>query len=90
MEIVKMQRKVRKETCYKQVPNNNGLNIWLNGAHNMVGFFVVTKELKHHYWGHFGRCTHEEYKAGKLQELTMDFLDWPERLPPEVEALVNA
>lgn len=69
MEIIQRKVKMPKQKLYKQVHNNNGLNIRLFGAQKLVGFFIITKELTNDYWGYMGVCTHEEYKSGALQTL---------------------
>lgn len=57
---------------YKPIANDHGLNIQLFGALELVGFFVITKELKDRCEGYMGVITHEEYKAGALRHITME------------------
>ena len=71
MNIVNRQLKFAKKKLYRDIPNDNGLQIKLYGCSTYVGFVVVTKELKNDVWGYLGRCTHEEFKNGALQQLSV-------------------
>lgn len=70
MKIIKRKVKMDNRQLYKQIPNDHGLNIKLFGASKLVGFFVITKELKYRCEGYMGTITHEEYKAGVLRSVT--------------------
>ena len=69
MKIINSVIKMPKDKTYKQIPNDNGLNIRLFGASKLVGFIIITKELTHDYKGYMGTITHEEFKAGVLKTL---------------------
>ena len=88
MDILHMQSKMPKKNCARKLSNDHGLEVYLLNIGQvtpLVGFIVVTKELKYDYKGYLGRCTHEEFKAGALQELSWDFLNAPTKMPDEVE-----
>lgn len=92
MDILCTQRKLPKSHCARQINNDHGLEVRLHNigkATPLVGFIVVTEELKHDYKGYLGRCTHEEFKAGALQKLSWDFLNAPTKLPDEVEEVLK-
>ena len=72
MRIIKCKVRTDKSKLYKRVPNNHEMDIRLFGASELVGFFVVTKELKDYCEGYMGTVTHEEYKAKKLQDLNLE------------------
>ena len=72
MKIVKRKVKMDTRKLYKPMANDHGLKIKLFGALDLVGFFVITKELKDRCEGYMGTVTHEEYKAGVLQHITME------------------
>ena len=72
MKIIKRKVKMYNRQLYKQIPNDHGLKIKLFGASKLVGFFVITKELKDRCEGYMGTITHEEYKAGALRHITME------------------
>lgn len=88
MDILRMQYKMPKKNCARQIDNDHGLEVRLINIGQvtpLVGFIVVTKELKYDYKGYLGRCTHEEYRTRALQKLNWDFLKAPAKMPDEIE-----
>ena len=62
MNLIKREVKLSKDKLYKKLSNNYSLDMYLFGARDLVGFFIVTKYLKDSVKGYMGTMTHEEYK----------------------------
>lgn len=68
--------KLPKNSIHSIKPNAYGYQVGLHvGVAPTVGYMVITRVLKNCYEGYFGRCTHEEFKAGDLY--TKDLMAYP-------------
>lgn len=74
MTIHPVKLKYNKKLFHRAIANANGLDIRLyRMADPMnVGAIIITDELKDSYRGYLIRLTHEEFKQGALQTLSVE------------------